>query len=78
MGCFNKDHVLFDVDFDKSEMSFSNPSEKTFCNPLTKQKSCGECEFVSETSMELENYVQEKHAKYKEYRKWKWSKYEQW
>ena len=60
------EETLYDVDFDKSELSFCNPSEMTFCNPLTKQKPSGECEFVSETGMELENHDQEKHEQNKE------------
>ena len=44
---------IYDVDCDKSEM--------TFCNPFLMEQPCGECEFVCNSGMELENHVKEKH-----------------
>ena len=44
---------IYDVDCDKSEM--------TFCNPYLMEQPCGECEFVCNSGMELENHVKEKH-----------------
>ena len=49
---------IYDADFDKSEMTFCNPF---LSNRSEREQTCGECEFVSDNGLELENHVKEKH-----------------